>query len=479
MNSESGGLLQPPDNHSSGDSLSPSSGDNFLTVSNVDKNSSSDMNSKIDFENKYKKSDPGPYFVHVESTDKNFGRLFPIRIGHYLKMDDSFKNSIIDIKVVGRNRVKVILKSFQAANNLINNEILLKNGFISYIPKYYTHRKGIVRLVDTYFDENYLMQAIECDREVNRVERMMKRVANENGETELVKRQIIIVTFVGSALPQSLRINGVVFTVEPYIYPVIQCMKCLAYGHVKALCKKEKELCKKCGEEHPTDNCESELRYCVQCKSDEHSSTYRGCPNYQRQKRIKTIMSTQNVSFKEAEALEKNPSYAKIVTNNRFEILNNLTNFPPLPASNSNNVQSHNSTFHPKVSTPAPYRSQRNVYNSPQTRINTSQQNTIKQTQKNEAPQKKRKVSASQAIGPVIPNPYRDELIAYKEKLTDKLTAFFMSKLGQHISTDPQCMKMEELNIKENVLAMIHSLFISESKGDNTNIDMIEDDDLY
>lgn len=484
MNSESGGLQQPPGGQSSsGDSLSsPSSGDNFLTtVSNVN-NINSDYQSKIDYNNKYKRSDAGPYFVYVESTDKNIGRLFPIRIGHYLKVDDAYKNSIVDIKIVGRNRVKVVLKSFQAANNLVNNDLLLKNGFISYIPKYYTHRKGIVRLVDTYFDENYLTEAIECDRKVDKVERMMKRVVNESGESELVKRQIIIVTFEGSTLPQSLRINGVLFAVEPYIYPVVQCMKCLAYGHVKALCKKDKELCKKCGEEHPTSTCDNESRYCVHCKCNEHSSTYRGCPYYQRQKRIKTIMSTQNVTFKEAEALEKNPSYAKVITNNRFEILNNLTNFPNLPACRSENTQLHNSISTPRVSTPTPYRSQRFLNN--RTQANASQLNRVGQTQGSKAPPKKRKVSdsnrssAPQPIGPVIPNPYRDEFMAYKEKLTDKLTTFFMSKLGQHISTDPQHMEIEELSIKENVLALIGSLFVSENP-DNTDVNMSEDESFY
>lgn len=477
MSKESGGSSQPPGENLNGDPLSqPREGDNFLPASNQGK--SSDNVYRIDFENKYSRSDSGPYFVHVESIDKNIGRLFPIRIGHYLKVDDVYKKSIVDIKIVGRNRVKVVLNSYQAANSLINNDLLLKNGFIAYVPKYYTHRKGIVRLVDTFFDEDYLLDAIECDKEIVEIKRMMKRVTNDRGESELVKRQIIIVTFLGSNLPQSVRINGVIFTVEPYIYPVVQCMKCLAFGHVKSLCKKEIQLCLKCGEDlkdHKTPDCDKKTFYCIHCKTDEHSSTYRGCPHYQRQKRIKTIVSTRNVTFREAELLERNPSYSKVVTNNRFDILNNLSNFPELSTPQTRSGQSNDFQ---SASVTVPLRKpQRFVNNTP--KINLPRQNLT--TQYSEGPQKKRKApnspNTTQISSPIIPNPYREEFMAYKEQLTDKLTNFFMSSLAQ-VSVEKQA-NIEEGYLRNCIFALIGGKMLNKnSTAVVEDVNMIEDEQL-
>uniref|UniRef100_A0A6P7GXV2 Uncharacterized protein LOC114348144 n=1 Tax=Diabrotica virgifera virgifera TaxID=50390 RepID=A0A6P7GXV2_DIAVI len=99
--------------------------DSQINVSSMDTVSSNFE--KYDFDNKYQPADAGPYQVFLEHTDKNLGRLFPIRIGFYLQQVIEFRNDVIDIHSVGLKRVKVIFRTYKIANLLINHEILIKN----------------------------------------------------------------------------------------------------------------------------------------------------------------------------------------------------------------------------------------------------------------------------------------------------------------------------------------------------------------
>lgn len=52
--------------------------------------------------------------------------------------------------------------------------------------------------------------------------------------------------------------------------PLVQCTRCLAYGHSKSVCKAEKETCSYCGETHTGRNCPSKSDgkspVCINCK---------------------------------------------------------------------------------------------------------------------------------------------------------------------------------------------------------------------
>ncbi|XP_045453294.1 uncharacterized protein LOC123662495 [Melitaea cinxia] len=51
--------------------------------------------------------------------------------------------------------------------------------------------------------------------------------------------------------------------------PLIQCMRCLGFGHTKALCKQDKDACNYCAGEHTGGNCpskaKSDLPQCINC----------------------------------------------------------------------------------------------------------------------------------------------------------------------------------------------------------------------
>uniref|UniRef100_A0A6P7GMD1 Uncharacterized protein LOC114344149 n=1 Tax=Diabrotica virgifera virgifera TaxID=50390 RepID=A0A6P7GMD1_DIAVI len=110
-------------------------------------------------------------------------------------------------------------------------------------------------------------------------------------------------------------------------------------------------------------------------------------------------MSEKNITFKEAETLEKNPTYSKIVLNNRYDLLNNQENFPSLQHNEDSNSSAKN--WVPK---PVHHFPKKRKANSP---IEVKNAPTF-------TPKAITRPSTSKTI---LPNPYRDEFQQYKEKL--------------------------------------------------------------
>lgn len=418
-------------------SVDKGSGDNSREVSN---------GNFYDFQNRYRKTDSGPYFVYIEHSNKNLGRLFPIRIGHYLLANKFFANNVVDIKAIGLNRIKVILKSHTAANQLVVSEIIKNNNLVAYIPRFFTQKKGVVKMVDTYFTEDYLKTAIQSDVEVIEVKRMYRKVFDDKGESKLVPRQMVVVAFLGSTLPANIQINLTNFPVEPYIHPVVQCYSCLRYGHTSRMCKGSNR-CKGCGGDHHIDECDEEV-CCIHCNSKDHTATSRACPEYKKQMNIKKTMALENVSFVEARKLVNNPSYAKITTNNRFALLSDLKDFPPLPE--SLNTQSElaprqfpGHSVRRSVTQPlSPAIKKRKVYNKSPVR---SHQGT---DEPSTAPAKS-----------ILPNPYRNDFILHKEKLIEQITVLFIN-LMRNILPETSVNDLDnELNIKQQLSSIFVSLY--------------------
>lgn len=401
---------------------------------------------KFDLNNKYNSWDKGPFFVYIEHLDKHIGRLFPIKIGYYLMNINSIKNDIIDIVSVGVNRVKVIFGKSCSANELVGNEILKKNNLVAYIPSFFNHRKGVIRMIDTFFTEDYLLNAIECDSGNVASVKRMKRKITEDGIQKLVDRQIVVVTFKGNILPEKVRINLTYFTVEPYIFPVVQCFKCLKYGHTAKLCKATNERCKKCTEIHEKDTVCTEQIYCFYCQNSEHISTSKLCPVYIKQRKIKQVMATRNISFKEAEKIVNNPSYSKITSNNRFSILNNEQNFPPLPQTQS--TSSSQPTYFAPIHKPknsSPHSKKRKAKSPPQSPL-TAKKPPIYKNNKNST----------------VTNPYKEEFLEYKEKIIEKITEFVNNYLKSNEEIDSE--------INYNLKKHISSIFNIENDTEVINI---------
>ncbi|EIW85811.1 hypothetical protein CONPUDRAFT_37341, partial [Coniophora puteana RWD-64-598 SS2] len=84
--------------------------------------------------------------------------------------------------------------------------------------------------------------------------------------------------------------DGVVIDCVKY-YPTkdrrdpMRCAKCQQWGHLAAKCQSPTDVCGTCGDAHRTKSCpQKEKRHCVSCKSGDHASWDRSCPEFIRHK---------------------------------------------------------------------------------------------------------------------------------------------------------------------------------------------------
>lgn len=295
--------------------------------------------------NRYRELDFGPFCVYVEHETLNLGRLHPMRVGDLLYRIEDFRNEISEVSVVGRNRIKIVLKSRNAANLIISHRVFKDNQLIAYIPQHFTEKRAIIRDVDTFFSEEYLLKNISSDIKVVKVQRMYRNITTEDNKKVRVARQMVIVTFAGLIVPQYVYLNYVRCETEPYVQPVMQCYNCLRFGHTASQCK-GKKICQKCAQEHE-GNCEQNIKYCIYCKNNDHNSISRACPAFEKQKNIKKAMAQHNLSFKEAEKLVNKPSYSNISQQNKFApLINSSHEFPPLRSKNLSLSKPEDNTQH-------------------------------------------------------------------------------------------------------------------------------------
>lgn len=293
-------------------------------------------------------------YVYIEkNNEQNIGRLHPMYIGHILHKKLNIKN-ITTIEKVGFNRIKVGLKTIVDANNLIKNELLQQEDLKAFIPNNLLVRKGVIKFVDTRFDEDYLVDNIKSGCKILAVNRLKRKVINEN-QTTYVPRQIVVLTFEGNKLPNEVYINSVVCPVEPFIQRVVQCFKCLRFGHVSSQCRSNKPLCINCSQSIDVNHkCEDKDIFCYYCKNHYHKSISKECPYFQKQTQIKKHMSNLNLSYSEAKKYMEVSYSGVFPSNNRFELLNNLEdmdrNFPKLPTPTASTTQTFSQPPRPLIS---------------------------------------------------------------------------------------------------------------------------------
>lgn len=300
----------------------------------------------------YNDKDQGPYYVFIESTDDNkkgVGRMHPMSIGQLMKK--LFPDTeILKLFKNGRNRIKIQLSSRSKANKIIQSPELKAANLKAYVPRFILFRHGIVRGVDTTLSEQDILEEIQpmflVDAKIVAVRRFNRRVIEEN-VAKYVPTGTIQVTFRAQSLPTHISIYYVRCEVEKYVPKVLQCRKCLRFGHTEKSCKGQIR-CSNCAENHPDDQCDktqSEPK-CVHC-SGPHSSrvNFRAniCPELEKQKSINNLMVNENITFFEARS-KLSSSFASTVQNNQdnsFEIsrVNSWKNINMSSSSSTSNEQ--------------------------------------------------------------------------------------------------------------------------------------------
>lgn len=194
----------------------------------------------------------------------------------------------------------MFFKTYDAANTFLNNKTLLERGYSLFIPSNLVSCKGIIRFIDRDITEEEIKgNASSYNVNIINVKRLNRRIFNNDTKTStFVPTSTVLFTFSGKILPRFVDIYGLPMPVEPYILPVIQCQQCFLYGHTKKNCNSQ-EKCRNCADplKKHREDCKTK---CLHCFSSDHTSNSRNCPEYERQKLMRQIMSLDNISYFDA-----------------------------------------------------------------------------------------------------------------------------------------------------------------------------------
>lgn len=294
-------------------------------------------NKKTHFKRYYKQENNGPYEVIIQ--DKNKQKLNPFTIGKIIKHNHSNISHIIQ---TGKN-ITVTCNTYSAANSLVDSANLKQYNVFVPTNKIYT--VGVVN-IDPDIPNEEILQDIESEFEIIQIQRL-KRSLNKT----LVDTSFVKIIFDSDKLPEYVYLNYVRLKVNIYMMPVKQCFRCFAYGHVASSPCNRPRLCRDCGKDFHSGECQTTLK-CINCNLP-HSSNSKRCPEYQRQRKIKERMSIFKEDYHKASILFppiKNKytgnyvkrTYAEATTSNnlesdldRYKTLTDYTGRQRLNSSNS------------------------------------------------------------------------------------------------------------------------------------------------
>lgn len=253
----------------------------------------------------YEPTDSGPFIVHVsriESDPAAGTQIRPIKFGQFLyvnKIDNICQDGV---KRVGRNKIAIMFKSASGANKFLNNPLLRTHKYEAFIPTYNVTRMGLVRGVPVDWSMDEFVESLITPGECAQIlkARRMNRKVKLDGNITWEPTQTVVLTFRGQKLPTRVFSYYSSLAVETYQFPTIQCMNCCRFGHIKVQCR-SKPRCYRCAQPHTGDECsiQEPSSTCLYC-SAHHFATSRTCPEQDRQKSIKLIMSRDGISYQDA-----------------------------------------------------------------------------------------------------------------------------------------------------------------------------------
>jgi len=125
--------------------------------------------------------------------------------------------------------------------------------------------------------------------------RISKRV-----EGQLKKTSTVVLSYEGEP-PTIVFVDQQRFKTRPYIRQATRCFRCQGYNHLQANCRRAFR-CARCGEQHPTRDCEVKDRKefrCANCKGP-HSSASPTCPAFHKVQDSWAIVAEKGFSYADA-----------------------------------------------------------------------------------------------------------------------------------------------------------------------------------
>ncbi|XP_061713071.1 uncharacterized protein LOC133521952 [Cydia pomonella] len=160
---------------------------------------------------------------------------------------------------------------------------------------------GIIRNVDLDHSDEDILKLVTCTEKVISAKRLNRR---DKGDGRWCPSEVARLSFKCSKLPPFVYVDGLRIKVEPYVHPVTQCFKCWKIGHSIGNCTSKVFVCPKCGGDHP--NCVTTTFKCVNCRGN-HISMAKTCPVYQKERKLRELMSEFNCTYRKALTLYAAP----------------------------------------------------------------------------------------------------------------------------------------------------------------------------
>lgn len=270
----------------------------------------------------FEATDEGPFVLFVESKStvgNGIERMHPMALGNLFKrLHPEIKDKMDRVLKNGKNRIKIIMKDRTSANTLALSEKMKENNFSCYIPRFLVTKQAIIRGVYKDLSDSEILEECEVPFHLrNRMKILSVRRFSRRESDKWVPTETVQLTFRTQVLPEYVTLHYVRCKVEPFIPKVLQCSKCLRYGHSTKFCKSASGRCNMCGEDsHETQDCTKDPPpKCVHCKG-EHKSYVDNkknavCPEYKKQEEIKKVMTLENKTFSEARIICRQKSYAE------------------------------------------------------------------------------------------------------------------------------------------------------------------------
>lgn len=274
----------------------------------------------------YNQYDTSPFrvIVQLQNDEEGKQRINKLSLGKVLSKIDEYKNNITNMRALGRNKVLVFLKNFQVANKLQSDQMLRKNNYKAYIPRSFVSVTGVVAGVPVDMSIEEISQNITSKYPILGINRLHRYEGGNKIETHRIS-----ITFRASKLPEDVRLFCCINSVRPFVNKPVLCLNCLRYNHSTENCRSKKR-CPNCTLQHEdldVGDCPNKQK-CLYCKENsDHRTSDEGCAERKRQRNIKTIMAKTTLTYMEAK--EQFP----ILTQNRYELLENSGDFPSLPNS--------------------------------------------------------------------------------------------------------------------------------------------------
>lgn len=207
-----------------------------------------------------------------------------LKIGKPKKICKLNKNALL-IQVLSEEQGKKLSKLTSVANQLVTSQLHRTLN---------TTKGTVVSEVMAKSSEEEILARLK-DQGVTKIERMKRRV-----DGHLIDTNRYILTFSRTKLPHLIKLaDWHQEIVDLYIPTPLRCNKCQKFGHTKNWCKREEEVCSRCGQSgHRIVQCVN-AALCVNCKGD-HPATSRNCDMFILRSEVMATMTREHITHLEA-----------------------------------------------------------------------------------------------------------------------------------------------------------------------------------